>query len=92
MTLGVIALFLYHHPTQKWVKSHPELFWIAFAVLLVTMISMACCTNVRRKAPMNFIFLGLFTFAQSFIMAVAASRYSSEEVSERNLALNITYL
>lgn len=64
-----------------WVRRHPELFWIAFGVLLVTMISMACCTNVRRKSPLNFIFLGLFTFAQSFIMATAASRFNSEEVS-----------
>lgn len=81
VTLGVIALFLYHNPTKMWVRRHPELFWIAFGVLLVTMISMACCTNVRRKSPLNFIFLGLFTFAQSFIMATAASRFNSEEVS-----------
>jgi hypothetical protein len=25
------------------------------------MISMACCEGVRRKAPMNYIFLGIFT-------------------------------
>jgi len=27
----------------------------------VCMISMACCEGVRRKAPMNYIFLGIFT-------------------------------
>lgn len=80
VTLGVIALFMYHNPTKKWVRAHPELFWISFGVMIVTLISMACCTNVRRKAPMNFIFLGLFTLAESFLLAMASSTYNSEEV------------
>lgn len=81
ITLGVIALFLYHIPTQRWVQRHPELFWVAFGVMLVTMISMACCTNVRRKAPMNFIFLTLFTLAEAFLLATISARFKSEEVS-----------
>ena len=40
----------------------------------------ACCTSVRRKAPMNFIFLGLFTAAQSFLLGTAASSFQREEV------------
>lgn len=80
ITFGIVALFTFNEPTQKWVRQHPELFWISFGVLLVTMISMACCEGVRRKAPMNFIFLGLFTLAQSFIMGVSASRFGAVEV------------
>lgn len=87
VTPGVISLFVFHQPTQRWVHKHPELFWISFGVLLVTMISMACCENVRRKAPMNFIFLGLFTVAQSFIMGVSSSRFGSVEVM---MAVGIT--
>uniref|UniRef100_A0A1B0DMK1 Uncharacterized protein n=1 Tax=Phlebotomus papatasi TaxID=29031 RepID=A0A1B0DMK1_PHLPP len=79
ISLGFIALFLYHEPTGKWVRSHPEMWWIALILLFVTLIAMACCTNVRRKAPMNFIFLGLFTLAQSFMLGVMASNFRSEE-------------
>lgn len=80
ITFGVIALFVFHEPTQKWTYKHPELFWIAFAVMLVTLISMACCTNVRRKTPMNFIFLFLFTLAESFLLGIVSSVFEVEEV------------
>lgn len=80
VTLGVIALFTFHQPTQVWVRRHPELSWIALGVLLVTMITLACCDSVRRKTPMNFICLALFTLAQSFVMGVSASRYNAVEV------------
>ncbi|XP_029175061.1 protein lifeguard 1-like [Nylanderia fulva] len=87
ITLGMICLFLYHRPTQLWVMRHTELFWIAFALTIVLLICMACCTNVRRKAPMNFIFLFLFTLAEAFLLAIAASTYKKDEVM---LAVGIT--
>ncbi|XP_063697378.1 protein lifeguard 2-like isoform X2 [Culicoides brevitarsis] len=80
ITFGVIALFVFHEPTKKWTYEHPELFWIAFAVMIVTLISMACCTNVRRKTPMNFIFLFLFTLAEAFLLGVVSSVYDVQEV------------
>lgn len=80
VTFGIMTLFVYHEPTKLWVKRHPEMMWVAFGVMLVTMISMACCTNVRRKAPMNFIFLGLFTLAQSFLLGTISARFNVQEV------------
>lgn len=61
--------------------------WVSFGVLLVTMISMACCESVRRKSPTNFIFLSIFTLAESFVLGVISSTYSSQEVF---LAVGIT--
>lgn len=87
ITVGMIALFLFHAPTHKFVMAHQELFWISFIVTLVMIICMACCTSLRRKAPLNFIFLFLFTIAESFLLATAASTYSSVEVL---LAVGIT--
>uniref|UniRef100_U5EY08 Putative n-methyl-d-aspartate receptor-associated protein n=1 Tax=Corethrella appendiculata TaxID=1370023 RepID=U5EY08_9DIPT len=87
ITLGFIALFVYHRPTTLWVSRHPELWWIALILMFVTLISMACCGDVRRKAPTNFIFLALFTLAQSFLLATAAANFRSEEVL---LAVGIT--
>jgi FtsH-binding integral membrane protein len=80
ITLGFIALFLFHKPTKNWVMDHSELFWIALVVLIVTLIGMACCTNVRRKAPMNYIFLGLFTLAESFLLGISTANYDTEAV------------
>lgn len=87
ITLGFIALFMYHRGTKIWVQKHPEMFWIALGVMIVTLISMACCGSVRRKAPMNFIFLALYTLAQSFLLGVTTANFSSDEVL---LAVGIT--
>ncbi|XP_044582744.1 protein lifeguard 1 isoform X2 [Cotesia glomerata] len=87
LTLGVIALFLYHIPTKRYVQEHQGLFWAALVLMLVSLICMACCTNVRRKAPMNFIFLFIFTSAESFLLGTLSSRYESQEVI---LAVGIT--
>ncbi|XP_076246596.1 glutamate NMDA receptor-associated protein 1 lifeguard isoform X2 [Calliopsis andreniformis] len=87
ITVSLIALFLYHRPTKLWVMRHPEMFWICFVATIVLIICMACCTSVRRKAPMNFVFLFLFTSAEGFLLAVVSSTYSSEEVL---LAVGIT--
>lgn len=71
---------MYHQGTKRWLHAHPEMFWVAFVIMLITMISMACCTNVRRKAPMNFIFLGLFTCAQTFLLGVITAKVPAETV------------
>lgn len=51
------------------------------------MITMACCESIRRKSPMNFIFLGIFTLAQSFVLGVVTSAYGTETVL---LAVGVT--
>uniref|UniRef100_A0A336MQ13 CSON015136 protein n=1 Tax=Culicoides sonorensis TaxID=179676 RepID=A0A336MQ13_CULSO len=80
ITFGAICLFVFHEPTKQWTYDHPELFWIALVVMIVTLISMACCTNVRRKTPMNFIFLFLFTIAESFLLGIVSSVYDVDAV------------
>lgn len=41
---------------------------------------MACCETVRRTSPMNFIFLGIFTVAQSFMLGAMTSRVPADTV------------
>ncbi|KAJ0178099.1 hypothetical protein K1T71_005922 [Dendrolimus kikuchii] len=87
ITMGFIALFLFHEPTKVWVHRNGWLFWVALVVMFVCLISMACCTNVRRKVPMNFIFLTIFTLAESFLLGIVTSVY---DVSAVMMAVGIT--
>lgn len=87
ITLGFICLFVYHQPTQLWVSKHGEVWIIALVVMIVTLLAMSCCEGVRRKSPTNFIFLGLFTIAQGFLMGTTASKFHADEVV---LAVGIT--
>ncbi|CAK1544879.1 unnamed protein product [Leptosia nina] len=87
VTMGFIALFVFHEPTIQFVRQNTYLFWVALAVVFVSMIAMACCDNVRRTTPMNFIFLFIFTLAQSFLLGVATSSF---EINEVFMAVGIT--
>ncbi|XP_013171967.1 PREDICTED: protein lifeguard 1-like isoform X1 [Papilio xuthus] len=87
ITMGFIALFLFHEPTKRWVAQNNYLLWVAIAVLFACIIAMACCPDIRRTAPTNFIFLFVFTLAQSFMLGVVTSIYS---VSEVMMAVGIT--
>lgn len=87
VTLAIITLFVFHKPTNVWVRQHHELFWIAFGVTLVTMIAMACCESVRRNSPMNFIFLAIFTLAESFLLGCMSVVYDPDLVM---MAVGIT--
>ncbi|XP_064542593.1 protein lifeguard 1 isoform X2 [Drosophila montana] len=80
ITFGFVSVFTFSKATQEWAMHNPALFWIALAVMLVTMICMACCESVRRKTPLNFIFLFLFTLAESFLLGIVAGQYQADEV------------
>ncbi|XP_046659367.1 protein lifeguard 1-like isoform X2 [Homalodisca vitripennis] len=80
VTVAIVALFTFHQGTQIYVRQHPGLWWIALIFMFATMITLACCGDVRRKAPMNFICLGIFTLAESFLLGCATSMYRKEEI------------
>lgn len=54
------------------------------------MMAMACCEGVRRQAPTNFIFLGLFTLAESFLLGVIAVQASPESVCHLHTVARIS--
>lgn len=87
ISTGIISLFVYHKPTKLYVQQHMEIFWICFAATIVLLICIHCSTTLSRKAPWNFMFLFLFTLAESVLLATAASTYNSNEVL---LAVGIT--
>lgn len=80
MSLAFIALCTYHTKTKQFLAANHYLVFVALAVLLVTMIAMACCESVRRTSPMNFIFLGLFTLAETFMLGTLTSRVPEDIV------------
>lgn len=80
IAVGVVCLFTFHQPTQLWVQRNFWIWIVALVVFIVTMIALACCEGLRRKAPGNFILLGLFTVAQSFMMGVMAANFDRFEV------------
>lgn len=80
ITVSFICLFIYCQPVKEYSYQHPEMMLVGFVLVIALMITMACCDNVRRTFPLNFICLFLFTVVESFLLGVAASAYNAEEV------------
>jgi len=80
ITVGFIALFLYNEGARNYTQKNPGLFVAALVLTFILIIAMACCESVRRKAPMNFIFLALFTVCEGFLLGVASSTYKADAV------------
>ena len=77
--MGIIGIFTVEK-VKLFASDHPEMWWVALVIMLVSIITLACCEGVRRKTPHNFIFLGLFTLAEGFMLGAVTSTYRADEV------------
>ncbi|XP_052575469.1 protein lifeguard 1-like isoform X4 [Peromyscus californicus insignis] len=60
VTATIIGVFVFSKPLRQWVISVP---WFIYALLpacFIVIIVLACCRDVRRQVPMNYILLALF--------------------------------
>jgi len=80
LTGAIIAVFMKVDPVRLYVRRNMWIFYAAMVATIVCIISMVCCTSVRRKAPTNFIFLGIFTACEGLLLGVVASQYDTEAV------------
>ncbi|XP_061178301.1 protein lifeguard 1-like [Saccostrea echinata] len=87
VTLLVMVMFMYIEPVKEYSMHNPWIWYTALAVTFVTLIILVCCDDVRRKTPMNLIFLGIFTLCESILLGAVTSHY--DEVSVL-LAVGIT--
>ncbi|XP_046920356.1 glutamate NMDA receptor-associated protein 1 lifeguard isoform X2 [Dermatophagoides farinae] len=80
ITFGFVFAISGSDKAQEWTRQNSWLMFVALAVVLVTMITLACCGDMARKTPHNYICLFLFTLAQSFLVGVTASLYQFQIV------------
>jgi len=79
VTMAIIGVFTVES-VKLYARQHQEMWWIALVIMIVSLISLACCPGVRRKTPHNFVFLGLFTVAEGFLLGAVTSTYDANEV------------
>ncbi|KAL3284660.1 hypothetical protein HHI36_018814 [Cryptolaemus montrouzieri] len=80
ISFAFVGWFLYDKKTSNYVQQNSWLLIVAFVAIIVTIIALSCCGDLRRRAPTNIILLGIFTIAESLLLGVISSRYKSEEV------------
>ncbi|XP_058463789.1 protein lifeguard 1-like [Malaya genurostris] len=80
ITMAFMSLFVYSEPAKLWTINNPWVGMISLLTMFTVLIIMACCGEMRRKTPHNFIFLGLFTVAQGLMLGIFTIRYEANEV------------
>ncbi|KAF7708116.1 protein lifeguard 1 [Silurus meridionalis] len=80
ITVGIICAFLYWNTLKIWVIRTS---WFSYAMMGATLflvIVLSCCGDVRRKVPLNFFFLGLFTVAEGMLLGSITVFFRAEAV------------
>ncbi|KJE95528.1 glutamate receptor Gr2 [Capsaspora owczarzaki ATCC 30864] len=80
VALGFIALFLFNSSVKHYVQRNQAMLITAIILTFVLILAMACVEKIRRQTPYNYIFLGLFTLAESYLLGVTASYYDVDAV------------
>mmetsp|Transcript_91905 Transcript_91905/g.297398 ORF Transcript_91905/g.297398 Transcript_91905/m.297398 type:complete len:265 (-) Transcript_91905:114-908(-) len=71
------------------VRANPSLFFLAFAITLITTCAMVCCQSITRTFPQNYIILFLFTAAEGVMIGFVCASYTGESLA---LAVGVTAL
>ncbi|XP_075252838.1 protein lifeguard 2-like [Convolutriloba macropyga] len=80
ITLGFIALFVFSEPVKDYVADQAWMLIVAIILTFGLLIALVCVESLRRKTPINFILLGLFTICESFLLGVISSQYDTKIV------------
>ncbi|XP_069177776.1 protein lifeguard 1 isoform X2 [Procambarus clarkii] len=80
VTFGMVAVFNLSTEVKLYFGHNPAYFYVALVGTIVCIIALSCCGNLRRRTPHNFIFLGLFTVFEGFVLGTAAATFTSYEI------------
>ncbi|XP_040899380.1 protein lifeguard 1 isoform X1 [Toxotes jaculatrix] len=80
VTVGIICAFLYWDTLRRWVWANYWFSYSMMAAVMVLIVVLSCCDNLRRQVPLNFIALGLFTIAEGLMLGSVAVYFAAEAV------------
>lgn len=80
VTFAIVSIFLVSDTLQAFVLFNPIIKWLAFLLLIVTMLAIICFDSVRRTYPTNIIFLMIFTVVESIVLGVIVTQYQAIEI------------
>jgi len=80
VTFGIIMMFTHVQSMRLYAQRNQWMYWTGFGVTMVCMIAMVCCESARRKAPTNYVFLGIFTAAEGFMLGSMCAFFDAEAI------------
>ncbi|XP_007938047.1 protein lifeguard 1-like [Orycteropus afer afer] len=80
VTGAVVSVFLFWRNLKVWILLNPWFTYALLAAFFVVLFVLACCGDLRRQVPANYILLGLFTVLQGLLLGTVSVFYNAEEV------------
>lgn len=77
VTASIVSIFVLTPSVKTFVRETPGVFYAAWVVTIVIMISLVCCDDIRREYPANYVLLGLFTLTESYLLGAVSSFYDT---------------
>eukprot|EP00088_Acartia_fossae_P002564 TRINITY_DN11044_c0_g1_i2.p1 TRINITY_DN11044_c0_g1~~TRINITY_DN11044_c0_g1_i2.p1 ORF type:complete len:292 (-),score=53.92 TRINITY_DN11044_c0_g1_i2:591-1466(-) len=79
ITICIVAVFTLPS-VKRFSSQNTWLFYVALSISFIALISLACCPDVRRKTPYNYIFLCIYTLTQGFTLGCATATFDVDEI------------
>ncbi|XP_072300172.1 protein lifeguard 3-like [Eucyclogobius newberryi] len=80
VTFSVVAIFTFVEPVKMFVINYPGIYYASLVIYFVVYCILVCCKEPRRRFPWNFVLLGVFTVALSYMAGSIASFYDTKAV------------
>uniref|UniRef100_A0A4W5KYR5 Glutamate receptor, ionotropic, N-methyl D-aspartate-associated protein 1b (glutamate binding) n=1 Tax=Hucho hucho TaxID=62062 RepID=A0A4W5KYR5_9TELE len=80
VTFSFVALFTFVEEIKVFVRANTWTYWVSYGVFFVSLITISCCGEFRRKHPWNLIALSILTLAMSYMVGMIASFYDTDSV------------
>ncbi|XP_026227780.1 glutamate receptor, ionotropic, N-methyl D-aspartate-associated protein 1b (glutamate binding) isoform X3 [Anabas testudineus] len=80
VTFGFVAVFTFVKPVKMYVKVNMWTYLVSYLVFFVSLCTISCCGNVRRRHPWNLVALSILTLSLSYMVGMIASFHDTDSV------------
>ncbi|XP_069815521.1 protein lifeguard 1-like isoform X1 [Dendropsophus ebraccatus] len=80
ITFGLVFMFTFWKTLRSWTRQNPYLLYALIPSTFVLIMVLACCDSARRRVPLNFILLAIFTVFEGCLLGSFAAYFDADAV------------
>lgn len=80
VTFSFVCIFTFVEGVKVYVRRNRWTYYISYAIFFISLITLSCCGDFRRKHPWNLVALSILTFSLSYMVGMIASFYDTDIV------------
>ncbi|XP_056374991.1 protein lifeguard 1-like [Hyla sarda] len=80
VTFGLVFMFTFWKTLRQWTWTNPYLLYALIPATFILVMVLACCDGARRKVPLNYILLAIFTVLEGCLLGSIAALYDADAV------------